>query len=156
MMRLALAMARMCSCHRFDIDRVPVVPPPGPVERIENGDFSLLGTLWDILNGGWAITLGIATNLGVGVSSGLQQTFGSPFTSADATLKIGVDANLLTLSTIHAEILTTGGTVVAYNDNPPAGLVTVNNIVISNPATALRIYVTGSPGCVIDSVSLIA
>lgn len=154
MMRLRGMMGRIAECCRLDMWGTPA--PSGPVERISNGDFSLLGTLWDILNGGWAITLGIATNLGVGISSGLSQTFGSPFTSPNATLKIDVNANLLTLSTIHAEILTSGGTIVAYNNNPAPGLVTVNNIVISNPATALRVYVTGSPGCVIDSVSLIA
>jgi hypothetical protein len=147
-------MTRVAECCRLDMWGTPA--PSGPVERITNGDFSLLGTLWDILSGGWTIALGLATNVGVGLSAGMSQTFGQPFTSADATLQIDVDANLLNLSTLHAEIVTTGGTIVAYNDNPSAGLVTVNNIVISNPATALRLYVTGSPGIVIDSVSLIA
>lgn len=155
MMRLRAMLGLRPLTLLVDPESAPQAPV-GPQQRIQNGDFSLLGTLWDVLNGGWAITLGIATNLGVGLSMGMQQTFGTPFTSTDATLQIDVDANLLQLSTIHAEIVTNAGTIVAYNDNPPAGMVTVDNIVISSPATALRLYVTGSPGVVIDSVSLIA
>lgn len=155
MMRLRAMLGLRPLTLQVDPEPAPQAPA-GPQQRIQNGDFSLLGTLWDVLNGGWTITLGIATNIGVGLSMGMSQTFGTPFTSANATLRIDVDANVLQLSTLHAEIDTTGGTIVAYNNNPPAGLVTVNNIVISNPATALRLYVTGSPGIVIDSVSLIA
>lgn len=155
MMRPRMMMERIAQCLRLDMTGA-AAPPPGPVERIDNGSFSLLGTLWDILSGGWAITLGLATNLGVGLSAGMQQTFGTPFTSANATLKIDVGLNALQLSQLHAEIVCQVGTVVAYNNNPSAGMITVNNIVITSPATALRLYVTGVPGITIKSVSLIA
>lgn len=150
MMRIRPTVEKIAESARLDLTQI------GPIQRILNGDFSLVGAVWDVLSGGWTVATGLATNLVTGASASLQQTFAAPFTSPAATLEIGVTANVLGLSTVNAELVTNAGSVLAYSGNPSPGTVTVPGIVITSPATALRVYVTGTPGAVINSVSLIA
>lgn len=152
--KTGLTLEGVSECVRLDMPKSPA-SPPGPRQQIRNGDFSLLGTLWDILSGGWAITLGLATNLGLGLSAGMSQTFAQPWTGT-ATLEFGVGLNALNLSVLHIEIVCQSGTVVAYNDNPGPGNYTVSGIVISSPAQSIRVYATGVPGITLTYISVMA